>query len=32
LARRERWGFSYIIIGEENIEDFSPVVDRLAGI
>ena len=32
LERRERWGFSYIIIGEENIEDFAPVVDRLAGI
>jgi probable F420-dependent oxidoreductase len=32
LARRERWGFSYIIIGEENIEDFSPVVARLSGI
>jgi probable F420-dependent oxidoreductase len=31
LARRERWGFSYVIVGEENLEDFAPVVARLAG-
>jgi probable F420-dependent oxidoreductase len=31
LSRRERWGFSYVIIGEENLEDFAPVVARLAG-
>jgi probable F420-dependent oxidoreductase len=31
IARRERWGFSYVIIGEETLEDFAPVVARLAG-
>jgi probable F420-dependent oxidoreductase len=31
LARRERWGFSYVIVGEENLEDFSPVIARLSG-
>jgi len=29
--RRERWGFSYVIVGEENIDDFAPVVARLTG-
>lgn len=29
--RREKWGFSYVIVGEENIDDFAPVVSRLAG-
>jgi probable F420-dependent oxidoreductase len=31
LARRERWGFSYIIVGAEDVESFAPVVARLAG-
>ena len=31
LARRERWGFSYIIVGPEEIDSFAPVVAELAG-
>ncbi len=31
LARREKWGFSYIIVGGEDIEPFAPVVAALAG-
>lgn len=31
LARRERWGFSYVIVGGENLDDFAPVVAALAG-
>jgi probable F420-dependent oxidoreductase len=31
LARRERWGFSYVIVGENEIESFAPVVAQLAG-
>jgi hypothetical protein len=30
LARRERWGFSYVIVGENEIEAFAPVVAELA--
>lgn len=30
-ARRERWGFSYVIVGQEDIEPFAPVVAALAG-
>jgi probable F420-dependent oxidoreductase len=30
-ARRERWGFSYVIVGTENVDDFAPVVAALAG-
>jgi len=30
-ARRERWGFSYIVIHDGEIEAFAPVVERLAG-
>jgi probable F420-dependent oxidoreductase len=30
-ARRERWGVSYVVIFERSIEDFAPVVARLAG-
>lgn len=30
-ARRERWGFSYIIVGADDIEPFAPVVAQLAG-
>lgn len=29
--RRDRWGFSYIIVGENDIEPFAPVVAALAG-
>jgi probable F420-dependent oxidoreductase len=31
LARRERWGFSYIIVGADDVEAFAPVVAELAG-
>jgi alkanesulfonate monooxygenase SsuD/methylene tetrahydromethanopterin reductase-like flavin-dependent oxidoreductase (luciferase family) len=31
LARRERWGFSYVIVGAQDIESFSPVVAALRG-
>jgi probable F420-dependent oxidoreductase len=30
-ARRERWGFSYVIVGPAEIEAFAPVVAELAG-
>jgi probable F420-dependent oxidoreductase len=31
LERRERWGFSYVIVGGGDVEAFAPVVARLAG-
>ena len=31
LERRERWGFSYVIVGAEDVETFAPVVAALAG-
>ncbi|NBU17098.1 MAG: LLM class F420-dependent oxidoreductase, partial [Actinobacteria bacterium] len=31
LAARERWGFSYFIVGGENIEEIAPVVAALKG-
>lgn len=31
LARRERWGFSYVIVGMADIESFAPIVDALNG-
>jgi probable F420-dependent oxidoreductase len=31
LARREQHGFSYVIIGAEDLDDFAPVVAELAG-
>jgi len=31
LARRERWGFSYIIVGGEDVDSFAPVVAALHG-
>jgi probable F420-dependent oxidoreductase len=31
VARREEWGVSYIVLGDENFEAFAPVVARLAG-
>jgi len=30
-ARRERWGFSYLVISEPYLHEFAPVVARLAG-
>ena len=30
-ARRERWGFSYVIVGQNDIDPFAPVVAALAG-
>ncbi|CAN5588986.1 LLM class F420-dependent oxidoreductase [soil metagenome] len=29
--RRERWGFSYVIVGPDEIDAFAPVVAELAG-
>lgn len=31
LARRARWGFSYIIVGASDIDAFAPVVEELSG-
>ena len=31
LERRERWGFSYVIVGAEDVDAFAPVVAELAG-
>ena len=31
LARRERWGLSYIIVGGEDVNSFAPVIQILAG-
>jgi len=31
VERRERWGFSYLGLSLEAMEDFAPVVERLAG-
>ena len=31
LARRDRWGVSYAVIGGDEMEMFAPVVERLAG-
>ena len=31
IARREQWGFSYTIVGEENVDEFAPVVAALRG-
>lgn len=31
IARRERWGFSYVIVGQNDAEPFAPVVAALAG-
>jgi probable F420-dependent oxidoreductase len=30
-ARRERWGISYYVVREPDLDDFAPVVARLAG-
>ena len=29
--RRERWGLSYVVVGDDNVDEFAPVVARLAG-
>jgi len=29
--RREEWGVSYVVLGDDTFEDFAPVVARLAG-
>jgi probable F420-dependent oxidoreductase len=31
LARRERWQMSYVVVGVDVMEEFAPVVARLAG-
>jgi probable F420-dependent oxidoreductase len=31
IARREEWGVSYVVLGDDNYEEFAPVVARLAG-
>jgi hypothetical protein len=31
LARRERWGLSYVVVGDENVDEFAPVVAKLTG-
>ena len=31
LRRRERWGFSYVIVGADVVDSFAPVVAALAG-
>ena len=32
LRRRERLGMSYLMVGDELMEAFAPVVERLAGM
>ena len=29
--RRERWGFSYIIVGQNDVDAFAPAVEQLSG-
>jgi hypothetical protein len=31
IARRERWGFSYVIVGMNDVDAFAPVVAALNG-
>ena len=31
IERRERWGFSYVIVGADDVESFAPVVSALNG-
>jgi probable F420-dependent oxidoreductase len=31
LRRREQWGLSYVVLGDEQVEAFAPVVAKLAG-
>ncbi len=30
-TRRDEWGVSYVVVGDEQCESFAPVVERLAG-
>jgi alkanesulfonate monooxygenase SsuD/methylene tetrahydromethanopterin reductase-like flavin-dependent oxidoreductase (luciferase family) len=30
-ARRERWGLSYVVVGDENVDEIAPIVAKLAG-
>ena len=29
--RRERWNLSYVVVGDENIDEFAPIVAKLTG-
>jgi probable F420-dependent oxidoreductase len=29
--RREEWGLSYIVVGDDNVDEFAPIVAKLAG-
>jgi probable F420-dependent oxidoreductase len=29
--RREEWGASYIVVGDDNVDEFAPIVAKLAG-
>ncbi len=29
--RRDRWGISYVVVFDRSVDDFAPVVARLAG-
>jgi len=29
--RRERWGLSYVVVGDENVDEFAPIVAKLTG-
>ncbi len=31
IERRERYGFSYVIVGQDDVDQFAPVVAQLAG-
>jgi probable F420-dependent oxidoreductase len=31
VARREQWGVSYVVVGDDQIDAFAPVVAKLAG-
>ncbi|MGH9033876.1 MAG: TIGR03621 family F420-dependent LLM class oxidoreductase [Acidimicrobiia bacterium] len=31
VARRDEWGVSYVVVGDDQYEAFAPVVERLAG-
>ncbi len=29
--RREMWGMSYVVVGDDNVDEFAPIVAKLAG-
>ena len=31
VARRDEWGVSYVVVGDDQYEAFAPIVERLAG-